>query len=275
MHTGNKFEMLARSGYAARGVVYFVVGAMALLSVAGGSGGSVGSEGALSALLAQPFGWILLFITGLGLVGHSLWRLAQSVLNADGRDDSLKCYVIRAALFVSAVTHAFLALNAFQIALAGVGGESKGEAGAAAWLMQQPFGRWLVGAAGLAILGAGAAQIFKGFSGGFDKWLAIPSKRMPLIFAICAAGLVARGVIFLIVGVFFLYAGFMVDSSQAGGLADALAWVRSLPFGPWLYGLAAAGLFAFGGYSVIEALYRRMDTNAVGAGKRKVAAALE
>lgn len=275
MHTDGKFELLARSGYAARGAVYFIIGAMALVSVFGGGGGSVGSEGALSALLAQPFGWILLCIVGLGLIGHSLWRLAQSLLNADGHEGDFKCYVIRAALFVSAVTHAFLALNAFQIALAGAGGESKGEAGAAAWLMQQPFGRYLVGLASLAILGAGAAQIFKGLSGGFDKWLAIPSKRMPLIFAICAVGLVARGVIFLIVGVFFLYAGFTVDPEQAGGLADAISWVRSLPFGAWLYGLAAVGLFAFGGYSVIEALYRRMGTESVAKGKRKAVAALK
>jgi hypothetical protein len=272
MQTEKRFELLARSGCAARGAVYFIIGAMALLSVFGRGGGNIGSDGALQTLLSQPLGWVLLCIIGIGLIGHSLWRLAQSVLNADRHDHDAKGYVIRAGLLASAITHALLAVNAFQLALAS-GGGSSGEDGLTAWAMRQPFGRYLVGAAGLAILGAGAAQLYKGFSGGFDKWLAMPTQRTPLVFAICAAGLISRGALFLVVGVFFLYAAFTVDPEQAGGLADALAWVRGLPFGAWLYGLAALGLFAFGGYSVIEALYRRMNTDAAPKLKRRAAMA--
>jgi hypothetical protein len=275
MHTEKKFELLARSGYAARGVVYFLIGALALFSVFGDGGRSVGSSGALSSLLSQPFGRLLLGMIGVGFIGHVLWRLAQSVLNADRHDDDFKGYAVRAGLFASAATHAFLALTALQLAiLGGVGGSEGGERDVSAWLMQQPFGRYLVGAVGLGILGAGVAQIYKGLSGGFCKWLKIPARAMPLLYAVCAAGLVARGAIFLIIAVFFLYAAFTIDPAQAGGLADALAWVRGLPFGAWLYGLAAVGLFAFAAYSLTEALYRHMNTAPVSGPARRAAGAI-
>ena len=73
---------------------------------------------------------------------------------------------------------------------------------------------------------------------------------------ICIYGLVARGVVFAIMGIFFAYAGFRVDPQQAGSMADALEWVRQLPFGSILYIVVAAGLAAFGIYNLVEARYR-------------------
>jgi len=85
-------------------------------------------------------------------------------------------------------------------------------------------------------------------------------RLLAMLGPFCAFGLAARGVVFLIVGSFFVYAAYTIDPDQAGGAAAALSWVRSQDYGAVLLLVIAAGLFAFGSYSVIEAIWRRIDT---------------
>ncbi|CCF19939.1 conserved membrane protein of unknown function [Pseudorhizobium banfieldiae] len=249
-------EWLARSGYAARGIVYILVGGMALLSTVGG--GEADSKSAMQMVLEQPLGAVWLGLIGIGLVGFIVWRLAQAILNADQHDNNMKAYVIRAAMFVSAVTYTGLASYAIGQALKISFGSGSGNSRESwtAWLMQQPFGPYLVAALGLVVIGAGAVQVYKGVTRRYEKFVRISGGHKRLLDLLCIYGLAARGVIFAIIGGFFLYAAWAADPQQGGSTADALAWVRSLPFGGVLYGLAALGLFAFGAYGVIEARYR-------------------
>jgi len=256
MDKDRKLEWLARSGYAARGIVYVLIAGLASLSTFGG--GRPDSKSALQIVLEQPFGQIWLGVIGTGLVGFVLWRIAQSILNTDRHENNAKGYLVRAGLLVSAATYTGLAFYAVGQALhLSVGaGSSGGRESWIAWLMQQPFGRYLVAGVGLAIVGAGCAQAFKGVKRGYLRFFESGFEHRTILNGICTYGLLARGVIFLIIGGFFIYAAFAVDPKQAGGMADALAWVRQLPFGAILYGLAAVGLFAFGLYGLIEARYR-------------------
>ena len=256
----NRFEQLARWGYASRGVVYVVLGVMAVSGVTyGAEQGS--QQGALSALLAQPFGRVLLAAVKNGLVGHVLWRLAQSLLDADGRGTDLKGLAARAGYFCSALANGALALAAAQMVFASGGGSGggEGEESAASWLMQQPFGRFLVAAVGIALLVSGGIQVWRGLAGKYRERVHLPAQHEKVLGAISAAGLSARGVLLAITGGFFLYAALVVDPQQAGGLTEALDWVRDLPFGGILYSLAAIGLIAFGLYSFIEARYRQVE----------------
>ncbi|MFN3443550.1 MAG: DUF1206 domain-containing protein, partial [Rhizobium rosettiformans] len=141
MNTRSKFHLMARAGYGARGVVFLMVAALALFS--GFAGAEPDTNSALETLLQQPFGRVWIGLIGLGLAGFVVWRLAQSLANADGQDDDAKGYAIRAALFGSAITYAGLAMTSILMALQmsnGSGG-SGGEEGIAAWVMSQPFGR--------------------------------------------------------------------------------------------------------------------------------------
>ncbi|WP_105371903.1 DUF1206 domain-containing protein [Neorhizobium huautlense] len=253
-----KFERLARFGYAARGIVYVLIGGMALLTSFGG--GEPDSKSALQLVLEQPLGAIWLALIGIGLIGFVLWRLVQAVFNTDRHASDAKGYAVRAALFVSAATYASLAFYALGQALqVGLGGSQSGdEKSWAAWLIQQPFGPYLVGMVAIAIIAAGVAQIVKGMRKSYLKYFGADWERRSLLNGICMYGLVARGAVFLILGGFFLYAAFAVDPSQAGSLADALAWIRQLPFGSILYALVALGLFAFGAYGLIEARFRNI-----------------
>jgi hypothetical protein len=270
MDDNNKFELLARSGYAARGVVYLLLGGIALVPAVIGSG-EASSEGALTALLGQPFGRIMLALVAIGLAGFVLWRLAQSIFDADGRGRDAKAYGARAALLVSGISNVALALLAAQLAL-GMGGSGSGGGGESwtAWLMQQPFGRWLVAIVAVGIAGAGLAQIYRGAAGKYRDWIRLPASHDKLLAPLCAFGLCARGAVFLVMAGFFFYAAITVDPEQAGTVPEALDWVQQLPLGRLLYALAALGLASFGLYNLIQARYRRVDAPSVAEVKRRL-----
>jgi len=272
MNTERNLEWLARSGYAARGIVYVLIAGMALLSTFGG--GEPDQKSALQLVLDQPFGQIWLGLIGLGLVGFILWRIAQALLNTDHHENNPKGYAIRAGLLVGAATYTGLAAYAIGQALQlGFGsGSSDGQRSLTAWLMQQPFGPYLVAAVGLCILAAAIGQVAKGTRRTYLKYFQTNWRQGTLLDAICIYGLSARGAIFLIVGGFFLYAAFAVDPGQAGSTAEALAWVRQLPFGAVLYAAVAFGLLAFGLYSFIEAKYRIINPPNVGGEARALGA---
>ncbi|KPF41838.1 DUF1206 domain-containing protein [Rhizobium sp. AAP43] len=263
MQTQSKFGWMARTGYSARGIVFVLIAALALAS--GIAGGQPDTQSAFRALLSQPFGRVWIGLVGLGLAGFVIWRLAQSLANADGQDDDAKGYLIRAALFGSAITYAGLAVTALTLALQ-LGGDSGsgGERGLAAWIMAQPFGRYLAGLIGLGFMIGGAVTAAKGIKRSFGKYLDLDANRNTPAVLISIYGLVARGVVFAIIGAFFVYAAFKIDPGQAGGMAEALAWVRQLPFGGVIYGIVALGLGAFGLYNFVEARYRRIRTPSAG-----------
>lgn len=268
-----RFEYLARFGYAARGIVYVLVGAMALLSSFGGK--EADQESALQMVLNQPFGWIWLGLIGLGLIGFIVWRLAQALLNADSHPSDAKGYVIRGGMLISAITYTGLASfaiqNALQLSISS-GGSGNSKESWTAWLMQQPFGPYLVGIVGLAIIGAGLAQLIKGLKRRYLKYVDISPERNRMLDLACVYGLSARGVVFLIIGSFFLYAAWAANSGETGSTAEAMAWVRQLPFGGILYALVALGLFAFGAYGLIEARYRVVRTPALSDAKHALTA---
>ncbi len=255
-----RFEGLARAGYAARGIVYFLLGALALGSAFGRGGGEASSQGALSSLLSQPFGRVALGLIAIGLIGHVLWRLAQSLLDADRLGKDAKGLAGRAGHLVSGLTHATLALFAAQLALGlGASSSSGSEDHWTAWLMQQPFGRWLVGLVGLVIIAAGGVQIYRAVTAKYRERIALPAHSGEWLQKLCSFGLGARGALFMVIGGFFLLAALTVNPNQAGSLPEAMEWVQQLPFGGILYVLAALGLVAFGIYSLVEARYRRIE----------------
>lgn len=255
----DRLETLARAGYMARGVVYFLLGAVALTSALWG-GGSEDTTGALAGLLDLPFGRVLVGLIAFGLLGYVLWKLAQGLLDADGAGDDAKGLLARAGQLVSAGVNLFLMLNAARLAINGGGsGGGNGEEKASAWLIQQPFGPFLLGLVACGVLAASAVQIWHGASDGYRKRLSLPHAHRSWMEKVCKLGLIARGLVLLIIGGFLFYAAWTVTPEHAGGTAEALDYVHGLPFGRWLYGLVAVGLAAFGAYGLIEARYRSIN----------------
>ena len=251
---------LARAGYAARGVVYVLVGILAFMAAFGGQRAE-GTRGALTWVMDEAWGpWLVGFVA-IGLLGYALWRFFQSAMDADNHGTDAKGLTIRTGLFVSAVTHTLLAIFCFSVVWGSGGGGGGGGDNTQTWtaeLMSQPFGRWLVGIVGLCIVGAGIAQIVKGAKKGFEKYMHIPVEHRSWAIPTSQAGLIARGIVFLMIGGFFLVAAYQADPSEAKGLQESLATLQQQPFGPWLLAAMGIGLIAFAVYSFLEAFYRRI-----------------
>ena len=250
-------RLLPRLGYAARGLVYLVVGGFAVLAAIGSERRAPDERGALLKILQQPLGDVLLALVALGLVAFALWRLAQSLLDADGHGTSGKALVIRAGLFGSAVFSAALAVSAVDLIFR-LSPRKSGANDWSAWIMAQPFGRPLLGAIGAAIIGAGLATAYKGVRADLAKRFDMDRQDLRWAMPISRIGLVARGLVFVLAGGFAIAAAISADAGQAKGLGDALRWLQGQPYGPWLLGFAGVGLLAFGAYGFIEAAYRRI-----------------
>lgn len=253
----------ARMGYAARGIVYLLVGGLAALAVVGPKGQTEGSRGALQWVLGAPLGDFLLGTIAVGLLGYAMWRSIQAVKDPDDHGTDAKGLAIRASLLVSAITHIVLAFFAANLifTFGGSSGDGGGSQSGASWLMSQPYGRWLVGGVGLVLIAAGVAHVIKGWKAHFDKYFDMPARTQSWAYPVCRFGLAVRGLVFVIIGGFFLLAAYKFNPQKAGGVTEMFTTLGEQPFGLWLLAFVAIGLFAFGVYSVLEAIYRRVDTS--------------
>ena len=256
----NTIERVARFGYGARGVVYLVVGGLALLAALGQGGRAGDSKDALRAVLAGPFGAALVGLIALGLTGFALWRLVEAVTDADRRGTGLKGLGVRGAHLISAALYVGLAASAASLSLGlGLSG-GDGMHDGTAWLLAKPFGRWLVALAGLAVVGGGFGFLGKAWRGDVTDRLALDAQaRARWAGPIGRFGYAARGLAFLIIGGFLVAAAWHQRSSDAKGLAEAFALLRAQPYGWILLGLVAAGHAAFGAFGLIQARYRHIE----------------
>lgn len=262
VRNGNSLELMARLGYGSRGLVYALVGGLALLAAVGSGGQTGGSRSALQTLLGQPFGKVLLGLIALGLASFAAWRLVEAITDADHRGGSGKALAIRAGRGLSGLIYVGLAFSALSLA-AGWGSQRGGEDRAAqdwtAWLLAKPFGQWGVGLVGLAILGTGLAYLARAWRGNVTDQLSCPSDTRRWVVALGRFGFGGRGVVFVLIGVFLILAAWHSNSREVRGLGGALRALEEQPYGWALLGLTAAGLLAFGLFGFAQALYRRID----------------
>lgn len=261
-HVHEQIEGLARLGYAARGVVYLVIGWFAV-TAAQGYNRPTDSKGALAELFDKPFGAVLLAVVALGLAGYALWRVVGAVGDVDNCGTSAKGLAKRGGQVVAGIIHAGLALYAVRMLAGRSSGSGDGEAATrdwTVWLMDMPLGQVLVAAVGVAIGVFALSQFHKAYKASFMRSLSCGQDKARIVRPIGQAGLAARGVVFLVVAAFFVLAALHANSAEAGGMAKALRWLETQPYGPWLLGIVAAGLVAFGLFSFVQAVYRRIDS---------------
>jgi Domain of Unknown Function (DUF1206) len=256
-------ERLGRLGYIAKGVVYILVGVLAAEAAVGAGGKTTDTRGALQEILQAPFGKFLLLAITVGLVGYALWRFAQAGLDADRKGSDAKGLSIRTSYAMIGAIYAGLALTALRLAL-GSGDRSSTDAKTqswTAWLLGKPLGPWLVGLAGLVVIGVGINQFVQAYTAQFRQNLktgTLGYERAKWVTHVGRLGFTARGVVFGIVGVFLIVAAIRVQPGEARGLGGALETLAQQPFGPWLLGLVSLGLIAYGLFMLILALYRHM-----------------
>ena len=257
-------ERLARLGYAAKGLVYFIVGLLAAQAAFSSGGQTTNTSGALEAILTQPFGKFLLSIVTLGLIGYAFWRLVQTILDPEhsGQKMNAKRIANRLGYAFSAIAYFSLAFTAVKLIIMGSGsGDSDSVEDWTIYFLGQPFGRWLVMLAGLTAIGIGMSYLYEAYKGKFRRYLKLyemnPTEQ---IWAVCLGrfGIAARGIVFGIIGIFLMLAAIQLDGTQARGLGGALATLARQPFGFGILGIVALGLIAYGIYLLIVARYRHI-----------------
>lgn len=252
------FEWLARAGFVARGLIYGIIGVLAIKLALGAGGTTANQQGALETIAHQPFGKVLLILVAIGLAGYALWRLVRALLG-HGPEDSDSGFERLAALG-SGLVYAGLCAIAVEILLgsgSSGGNASKTTAGVFGW----PAGTWLVGIAGVVLIGIGLYQGYRGISKDFlkdSKSEQMSPRLQNWIEWIGSFGHLARMVVFGLIGVFLIKAAIDYNPSKAVSLDGALAKIAHASYGPFLLGLVATGLIAFGIYSLSDARYRRI-----------------
>lgn len=259
---------LARSGYAARGLVYGIVAFFAALAALGAAR-TVDTKGAIEELLTQPFGAVLLWLVAIGLFAHVAWRLTQGLGDTDRHGDDAKGLLIRGGLLGSAVVNLLLALFTLGLisGLDSLSGGSDSGGSAEADALQRFLGlqhaRWLVYLAALIPLGAGIAHLVKAWRAKFERYFQCDEQTMRVVRPISRIGLAARGCVLLIIAALLLTGGSRYSPTDPPGVKQALETLQQLPAGESLLLAIAAGLFAFALYSVAEACWRRIDLSEV------------
>jgi len=147
-------HLLARAGLTARGVIYLLVGWVAVLVALGHSTQEADQQGALQLLAGKPYGLVSLWLLGIGFVAYALWRFSEAAFGVAGEGNGAGP---RLKSLVRGLVYAALAYLTFQV-IAGVhSNEATKQQDATASVMHHAGGRWLVGIVGLIIVVAGVA----------------------------------------------------------------------------------------------------------------------
>jgi hypothetical protein len=255
-------EHLARVGLIAYGVVHLLVAWLALQLAWGGGGASADQSGAMATVAESPVGKPLLWIIAIGLIALAVWQAAEVLRWRSGWSASGKTRTkaIRKSVkaIAKAVMYATLAVLAIRFATGSGQSSSEQQQQTTAGVFDWPAGEWLVGIAGLALIGSGGYHVYKGVTKRFLKEIdtseASP-KATRLVTRLGQVGFPGKGVALAGVGALLVWAAVTFDPSKAQGLDGALRSILDLPFGQILLTLVALGIAAFGAYLFVRARY--------------------
>lgn len=250
---------LVRLGYAAKGTIYLLIGALALQLALGDGGRLTDAEGALGFVTKLPLGLPLLTIIGIGLLAYA----AAEVTHAFGRPPFQDARAPLWRVFVAGkgLVYGALGWRALQIVLGAGRRPSRGAEGYARDAMQLPFGDWLLVLAGLGVAIYGGHQLWIAWRDHLDDDMdrtRLRGEGLGWVLGVGRAGIAARGVVFVVTGIALVRAGADRRPAAASDTGEALATLLSQPYGTALLALTAAGLMCYGVWQVLHARYARV-----------------
>ena len=263
---------LFRVGYIARGLVYLVPGVLALRLVIGTHGAMITQTGTIGVIGRQPQGRLLLLPFAAGLAGYALWGMVRAVLDPLRKGHSVKGIFERLGFAMSGLAYAGLLVATVRVLISSPHA-SKGRDWAAE-LLAKPNGALLLGIVGLAwIAGAGILQVAIGWRGTFKDDLALErmgSGERRWAARLGHVGIVARGVVFSIIGMLLVAAALHANPHKESGLDGALLELTRQPYGRILLAAVALGLIVFGVFSMMCARWMRMGATAHASGSHSL-----
>ena len=256
-------QWVARVGIVAEGLIYLLIGGLAVVGAFDPAQHPSGSNGAMWKLAHVPLGRAMLALLALGLAAYVLWQLLLAILDPECGEGRwrIRRLALRIHHLWSAALHCVLVgIASWQ--LLGFGhGDNHGQAQKhlAAMAFQFPGGRWLVGGVGAGIVVFALLQWILAFRPQKDTQMDLSDTRLRLpILTLLVLGYVGRGVLFGLIGVFALHSAWRHDPNETTGISGALQSILHQPYGPWLLSAVAIGLIAFGLAQIAKARYRRV-----------------
>ncbi len=258
-------EGLARAGLATRGVLYLVVAALAVQVARGHGDERADKQGALQAVARQPLGRLLVLIVAVGLGGYALWRFVEAIVGPRDEDPgSSKAKLKRLGYAARGLLYTAFFVSAVQLFIwsSRTSGSDEAQADWTARVLDWPAGPWLVGLTGLVVIGGGIYVGWRGLAQKFRKRLKateMGTAERRWIIGFGTVGMMARMIVFSMIGLFLINAALQHDPNQAVGIDGTLKRLAERSFGPELLLAVALGLAAYGVYSFAEARYRTVE----------------
>ncbi|KAA9333228.1 DUF1206 domain-containing protein [Hymenobacter busanensis] len=249
------FWLIARLGLVAQGVVYLLLGILAIMA-AEGVRTTADRDQALLTISRLPLGRWLLALLAVGLAGYVLWRFAQAAFNTENCSYDTVGICKRVFFACSALGYGWLAYYAAWLALLAHVPEGESQRSLISRLMHQPYGPWLLGAVALGVIGVAMFQVYQAFSGTIAS--EVNGRRLAeypwqLVYRIGQVGYVARGVVWGLLGYYLLLAAWHSNPREARDTDGAFDLLGTM--GPGVLLAVAAGFVAYGVYMLVRARY--------------------
>jgi hypothetical protein len=263
--TATWYVRAARFGLSAKGIVYCISGFIAVLvalDLAGQSTKDAGKKQIFRQVAEAPMGKFLLIILVLGLACYTLWRWLQAFKDTDHKGKDGPGLAKRLSYLSSGFIYASVTVYAAKVLIGNSGSNGDARQNLVSTLLDQPYGRWLVGIVAAIMIGTGLYQIYRAISGKYKKYVrdALAKDVAPWIITAGVAGYIARGVVWLIIGWLFIKAAMHANPREVGGTDRVFSWLRDSAYGSWLLGAVAAGLVCYGLFMFLRARYQHINT---------------
>jgi hypothetical protein len=249
---------IARIGFVGRGVVFLILGGVALWAALSDRTLPVGTAGAMNAVVSQPAGGLLGLAIAIGLLCFAALRMIEAIDDVYDYGDDWHGWMQRGALAAAGLFYTALGILGASIVLTGqyAKPDDAQVRDWTAWALEMPWGTWLVALAGGIVAAIGIGLAVAGFRKKFASRLR-KEEGSRIVIALGVVGFLARSVVFVLMGCFLLFAAWHADPDEALGFSGALRLLRGEPYGQAMLLAAAAGLIAFGTFGVAEARYGR------------------
>jgi hypothetical protein len=249
-------EGLARWGLVCRGLVYAVVGLLAVSVVLGGNE-RTDKDGALRAIADRPLGEPLLVTMVVGFAGYACWRLLSAAVGHRD-DDEPKRTGKRLLSLGRGLFYLGVAATTVRFLVAGPGGDE-----VPSWtakVLGTPGGRTTVLLGGAVVVATGLGIAVRAALTRHEERLdpkRVPARAKRVATAVGVVGLVGRGLVIALLGAFLVKAAWESDAQEARGLDAALDTLSRQAYGRGLLAVAAVGLLGYALWSFAEAAWRR------------------
>jgi hypothetical protein len=251
---------VVRVGYAAKGIIYLLIGTLAIRLAMGLGGELTDSSGALRTIVQQPFGTTLLAIVGIGILAYAGWEITEGIADPKRKGTDAGGLMSRGLTVLKGTVYGLVGVQALRMVM-GSSASSRDADDYARTAMGFPLGGAFLVAVGLGVAAYGISQVIDAWKSRVGEDLdarQLRSEGGAWLLQIGRAGIGARGVILVLVGGALARAGFDERPSEASSMPEAMWTLFSQPYGKWLLASIAAGLICYGVFQVLHARYARL-----------------